>query len=135
MKMKILKKNQEGATVVEFAIIAPLLLLLIFGAIDFSILLYNKAMITNASREGARAGVVFDLPNRKTQAEIEQIVNDYCEDHLISFGDLNYNVNFNNVPCTTQGDPITVSVTCDFDFLFIPIGPIPLNADTVMMCE
>ena len=51
-------KNQDGATIVEFALIAPLLFLLIFGMIEFSLLLFNKHVITNASREIARAGVV-----------------------------------------------------------------------------
>ena len=48
--MKI--KDQDGATVVEFALVLPLLVVFIFGIIEFSLLLYNKAMITNASREG-----------------------------------------------------------------------------------
>ena len=51
-------KNQDGVTIVEFALIAPLLFLLIFGMIEFSLLLFNKHVITNASREIARAGVV-----------------------------------------------------------------------------
>ena len=54
-----MRYNQKGAAIVEFAIILPLLLLLIFGMIEFSLLMYNKAMITNASREGARRGIVY----------------------------------------------------------------------------
>ena len=57
MKRRLLK-NQKGTEVVEFAIVSLLLFLLLFGIIDFGILLYDKAVITNASREGARAGIV-----------------------------------------------------------------------------
>ena len=54
--MKI--KSENGASAVEFALVMPLLFVLIFGIIEFGIFLYDKAVITNASREGARAGVV-----------------------------------------------------------------------------
>ncbi len=54
--MKI--KSENGASAVEFALVLPLLLVLVFGIIEFSIFLYDKAVITNASREGAQAGDV-----------------------------------------------------------------------------
>ena len=55
--MKI--REQRGGAAVEFAIVLPVLVLLIFGMIEFSTLLYDKGVITNASREGARAGIVY----------------------------------------------------------------------------
>ena len=60
--MKVAWKNQTGASAVEFAIVLPILVLLVFGIIEFSVALYDKAMITNASREGARAAIVFRVP-------------------------------------------------------------------------
>jgi Flp pilus assembly protein TadG len=83
--------DERGAAAVEFAIILPLLVVLVFGIIEFSFLLYDKAMITNASREGARAGIVFrwDIPsdsyNPLDQAEIEAVVNQYLGSRLITF--------------------------------------------------
>ena len=50
MKTQNQKIGQKGAAAVEFAIVMPLLVLLTFGIIEFSILFYNKAMVTNASR-------------------------------------------------------------------------------------
>ena len=58
MKTKMLIKNQKGAALVEFAIVVPLLILLATGIGEFGLVLYNKQVITNASREGARAGIV-----------------------------------------------------------------------------
>ena len=54
MKTRSKITNQDGVAAVEFAIILPFLVILIFGMIEFSLVLYNKAMITNASRVGAR---------------------------------------------------------------------------------
>lgn len=80
--MKLMKNT--GAAVVEFAVILPLLLLLLFGIIEFGFLLYNKAMVTNASREGARAGIVINP--RLSEAQIRNVVNSYCSNYLITFG-------------------------------------------------
>ncbi len=84
MKKRLLKKNR-GASAVEFAIILPLLVLLAFGIIELSFLLYDQAMITNASREGARAGIVYRNP-AVTDTEISSVVNKYLSTHLITFG-------------------------------------------------
>ena len=85
LKKDILLKSQKGATAVEFAIILPLLLLLIFGIIEFGLLLFNRHVITNAAREAARAGIVVRLP-RLSNAEIETIARNYCEQYLVTFG-------------------------------------------------
>jgi hypothetical protein len=43
----------RGQSLIEFALLAPILLLLILGAMDFGRLFYTKIVITNAAREGA----------------------------------------------------------------------------------
>ena len=53
------RRNQRGASAVEFALILPILICVLFGIVEFGLLMYDKAVITNASREGARAGIVF----------------------------------------------------------------------------
>lgn len=51
-------KKEEGQAVVEFALVLPLLILLIFGMVDFGWLFYNKIEVNNASREGARYAAI-----------------------------------------------------------------------------
>ena len=80
---KITLNNQSGTTAVELSIVILLLLTLIFGIIEFSIFLYNKQVLTNASREGARAGVVVRLP-RLDNDQIKSVVKAYCQDKLIT---------------------------------------------------
>ena len=69
----------------EFALVLPLLMLILWGMIEFGLLLYNKQVITNASREGARAGIVAQTP-RVTNGEIVAVVNSYCATYLVTFG-------------------------------------------------
>ena len=55
--MKILR-NEKGQSLVEFAILLPLLLLLIMGILEFSLMLNSYLTINNSAREGARLGIV-----------------------------------------------------------------------------
>ena len=70
-----------GVAAIEFAMLLPLFLFITMGIIEFSVLLYDKAMITNASREGARTGSLFD-----TTANVTDVVNSYLQNNLISLG-------------------------------------------------
>jgi len=45
---------QRGVAAVEFALILPVLLLIVFGIINFGLLMYDLSVVTNAAREGAR---------------------------------------------------------------------------------
>jgi Flp pilus assembly protein TadG len=78
--MKLILKNQNGGAAVEFAIIIPLLVLLFAGICDIGLLLYNQEVITNASREAARAGI-----SRADDNAVRQIVDTYCQDRLITY--------------------------------------------------
>ncbi len=50
--------RENGSVAVEFALVLPLLLLILFGTIEFGVMMYDQAIITNAAREGARWGAV-----------------------------------------------------------------------------
>jgi Flp pilus assembly protein TadG len=47
-------KRQHGATAVEFALVMPVLLLLLFGIVQFGWLMNNYIVLTNAASTGAR---------------------------------------------------------------------------------
>jgi Flp pilus assembly protein TadG len=55
---------QRGAAAIEFALILPLFLTLVLGAIDWGWYFFIDQLVTNAAREGARAGTL--LPPRPT---------------------------------------------------------------------
>jgi Flp pilus assembly protein TadG len=50
--------GQRGQALVEFALVLPLLLIVLFIAVDFGVGLTRWIAITNAAREGARLGAV-----------------------------------------------------------------------------
>lgn len=51
-------RNEKGQSLVEFAILLPVLLLLIMGILEFGLILNSYLTINNSAREGARLGIV-----------------------------------------------------------------------------
>jgi len=51
-------KNDKGQALVEFALVLPLLLLLLFGIIEFGRVFGAELTVSNSAREGARVGAV-----------------------------------------------------------------------------
>ena len=157
--------NQKGAALVEFALVLPMLLLILFGIIEFSILLFDKAVITNASREAARSGIVYtvlrpdpddpDDPDntiylarvKENKADIVKVGTDYCQDYLITLGGGDDSLSVvPSSPCENADDDLIVTVSYDYNFLIFPDilagffggdgdGDITLTAQTVMRCE
>lgn len=60
-------RSERGAELIEFALIFPILLLVVVGIIDFGFLFQRFEVLTNATREGARMAV---LPNY-TEADVQ----------------------------------------------------------------
>ena len=132
--------SEKGIAAIEFALVLPVLIMLVFGIIEFSLLLYDKQVITNASREGARAGIVAQNP-RVGDGEIRTVVNTYCSSYLISFGSPSPPTTSITRAGTSFGDDLTVSVAYTYNFLLLPkfvagiAGGKNLNANTVMKME
>jgi Flp pilus assembly protein TadG len=61
MSLRRLRHDQQGQTMVEFALVLPILCLLLFGVIQFGILYKNYVTITDAARAGARKAAVSRL--------------------------------------------------------------------------
>ena len=131
-------KKQSGVAAVEFAFFLPLMVLLVFGAIEFGILLNDKQIVTIASREGARAAIAAETTGYKTD-DIKQIVINYCTSHLINLGGSN-DLTADKITISEpdgQND-ITVTVLYDYNFLFakiIGINTTTLSGETVMRLE
>ena len=56
-------RNQEGASALEFALVLPILILLIFGAFSVALGFNLKLSISHAARDGARYAATLDLPD------------------------------------------------------------------------
>ena len=146
-KTTMITTNHNGAVAVEFTIIFPLLLLVTFGIIELGLLLFNQQIITNAAREGARAGIVSRQERFQDAdtVDVEAVVNSWLANNLITFGDTNMTPprveiidrstgNFaiwntivddpdepDDGPCNDFECPLRVTVTYNYEFLVLSI--------------
>lgn len=54
--------THDGTATLEMIIVLPLLLSLLFGIAEFSVMFSRWQAVTNAAREGARTAIVFRAP-------------------------------------------------------------------------
>jgi Flp pilus assembly protein TadG len=117
----------DGMAVVEFAIILSVFLMLLLGIIEFGYDWYLKHALTNASRDGARYGVMYRADgsgNRIMPANANPSIEDTVKGALNS--ELPSTIASSvTVTCTgaawtsaspNPGDPLTVAVTATKDW-------------------
>ncbi|MGE5597401.1 MAG: TadE/TadG family type IV pilus assembly protein [Hyphomicrobiales bacterium] len=112
------RETEAGQSLVEFAMILPVFLLLLFALVDFGRGFYTWLVVTNAAREGARAAAV-----QMDSAGIDQKIQEaYCDDYPgdCSLDPAKMTVTKTNVQ-GARGSEVTISVSYDFDYV-TPIG-------------
>jgi hypothetical protein len=139
------RRNRRGAAAVEFAVVAPVFFLLVFGMIEFGRMVMVQQVITNASREGARVGVL----DGSTESEVRQLVVNYLTNAGVAGACLDWvpaPKAYDDVTGTEKlfpgdyGDAIEVTVHVPFDQVsWLPspmfLGGNTLTATTVMRRE
>lgn len=78
--MRGFRRENRAAAMVEFAIVAPILFVLVFGIIDFGRVFFLYNNLTNAAREGARRGAVMTPDVAATTTAIEAVVRSRIND-------------------------------------------------------
>jgi Flp pilus assembly protein TadG len=94
--------RQRGAQAVEFALVLPFFLVLLMLTIDLGFLMINKAVITNASREAARAGSLLTA-TAWSPSDVAAVACNYAKSALIS---TSQGGRTNN--CSGSSDPVIV---------------------------
>jgi Flp pilus assembly protein TadG len=134
-----LQRQQQGLATLEFAIVGSLLLTILFGICDMGILLCNKALITNASREATRSGIVYRA-TLLTDTQIKAVATNYCSDLINSVAGVTPTVTVTHLAADAIGLPLKVNVTYNYSYFVLNtlIGlpnPITLSATSTMYQE
>lgn len=113
-----LRTRRSGQALVEFTMIAPILLLLILGLVDFARAWSAHHAIADAAREGARMLVVYDESVAASEAEA-------AIDNRLSTARLNPDnatITFDPVGGSAdRGDPMTVTIDYAYDFWILGV--------------
>lgn len=130
MKKKI--NNENGQSMVEFALIMPILLLIIVGIIEFGFMFSGFLALTNASREAVRNISLGGNDASATQRAKESSMNLDPDQMVVVINPSN--------STRKQGDAVTVTITYEYDFLTPFMEKLlgsnfQLEADTTMRVE
>jgi hypothetical protein len=124
----VLGRDQRGTALVEFALIAPLLFLLLFGIVDFGRALNYYNQMTQLAGQGARAAAVNRAPDGTALSssnlyEIQQqLATTYTAQPELKRG---ITVCITHVP-SGPGDYVTVRAS--YNFHFLPLVAAAANA-------
>ena len=121
--------RERGAAMVEMAIVLPLLLLLVFGIIEFGRLYNAQVTLTHAAREGIRDYVIFHDRDQAETVAMDAVSSNFDPTPM----------GFTTVGCDPgdePGEPATMTITYDFDMRIPFIGDsiVRITSDGVMRC-
>lgn len=104
---------------VEMVIVCPLLLMILFGVIEFGVVFGKWQTVTNAAREGARKAVVFrtNCDATAVESEVKAVVKNYTAGIGITLQDSDIDV---QGACGSKDTSSTVSVTLPYTFSVLP---------------
>lgn len=134
-------KWRQGQVLVEAALVLPILLMLLFGIIEFGRIFNTYLIVSNASREGARLAALSAVESIDIEDEIKDFIVDtgLCETGevddkvditsiLIKNEDLNSDGVDDEVSYSKtdrkSGDRILVEVRYDMELITPIVGPI-----------
>ena len=128
------RNTDRGQAVVEFAVILPVLLLILFAILQFGVVFNNYIQVTAAAREGARkASVSRSLGT----ASAESAATTAAKDAAPGLNQSNITVSFPNSPSFAQGSDVSVQVTYPYSISIIGlvVASGNLSSTTTMRVE
>jgi Flp pilus assembly protein TadG len=104
------RKREDGQTLVEFALVVPIFLLVLFAIVDFGMAFHAWITVSNSAREGARIGAVH-----APAAIIEQRVRDTAT--ALDEDNLSVTVTNADDQGGQPGESVVVDVSYDYSLM------------------
>jgi len=127
----------RAQALVEFALLLPILLVLILGAMDLGRVFYVKTVLTNAAREGAN----YLSRNHGDYANAWNAISTEGNSSGVTIA---YDeVDWAGTDCCAVGSPVTITIDKDVDLIFdgflttmgIIDGPITISSSVTMVVQ
>jgi Flp pilus assembly protein TadG len=123
----LFRKQRRGAAAVEFAVVAPVFFLLVFGMIEYGRMVMVQQIVTNAAREGTRTAVLDGATTSSTQTAA---INAMAAGN-ITIAASNVTVSPNPPSLAEYGDDVTVTVSVPFSQVSWLPSPMYLGSKTM----
>jgi Flp pilus assembly protein TadG len=136
--MRKRRKNDHGAAALEFALVLPILIVVVFGIIDYGVVFAQNLALSNAARQAARFGAV----EGRTCSQIISEATGTISGEMIAYKSSNLTTpavtrggacTGATKPCTgSSGDSVKVTINYQADFLLpMPIPGFPSSKNLV----
>ncbi|WP_324642613.1 TadE/TadG family type IV pilus assembly protein [Pseudarthrobacter sp. LT1] len=120
------RESERGAAAVEFAILLPLLLMLVLGTIEFGRAYNAQITLTNAARDGVRVMAINNDPiAAKTAAQNAAA--------SVSSNIPSSAITLSTTTCST-GNQVTLTINYTLSTITGIAGPYPMIGKGVMLC-
>lgn len=132
--LRRLRADRRGALAIEFGFALPVLILLTFGLIDVSRLLWSSSTIENAAAEGARYAIVNGAQS-PSPASADDIAN-FTRAQAVGVPSTALNVNVTWDPNNQSGSRVIVALAYTHNFLIgglIGLDPVSINKTSRMI--
>ncbi len=116
-----IRGSEAAQTLVEFSLVLPMFLILIFALVDFGRAFFSWQIVTNAAREGARAGAVQSDAATIDTKIYESFCSSWPDASSCALDTSKVSITKTNVQ-GARGSEVTVAMSFDFDYA-TPIGP------------
>ena len=129
-----LRRNQEGAAILEFALILPFLMIVTIGLIDIGRMVWYRTTLAHIAREGTRYAAVHGASNPFPVTE--QQVETYIVNRTVGISSNDLGIDVNWAPNNSSGSTVTINVTYNFNFFitgFLPLDPMQLRGASSMI--
>lgn len=113
-KIKLLIKDDKGQSLTEFAVLLPLLILIVMAVLSLGLMIYVKMLVVISSSEAAKVGSQIMNDPAYTLEEKENKIRQTA----ITFLSNGITGNDRDVDISTDGEDIKVNVTYNYKLIF-----------------
>ncbi|WP_426225610.1 TadE/TadG family type IV pilus assembly protein [Pseudarthrobacter sp. DSP2-3-2b1] len=125
------RTSERGAVAVEFAIVAPVLVMLLLGIMEFSRAYNAQASLAAAAREGVRVLAISNdvIAARKAAKDTAVSLQPQLADSNITFKNLD-----SGTAACSPGHRMSVTITYSLNSMTGIAGPFPMTGKGAMLC-
>jgi len=117
-------RDEQGAELVEFALVVVLLVMLLYGIITYGLILAAQATVTQAAADGARAGIVAGLANAQTVADGQAGADlGWMDKGACNTSGSIITCNATTGPCPSNSNNTCITVTVLYNYASSPLFP------------
>lgn len=126
-RANVVARNDKGSAVVEFALLAPVFLMLLFGVLQVGVYLQNYNAVQSLASDGARYVMVeYEKSNELSDEQIRQVILGEAVNspYLLDTDRLNITVDSTGASRVTGATEIDLTIQYTLDD-FVPYWEIP----------